>query len=220
MRARGSVIDLTLPIKHGMGRFGFGVAFEPITTFEKEGWQTSMLHMPAHIATHIDAPLHFAKKGTSIDGIPISSLVGEAVLVDLTHKASSESITSRDLETSDNRVGKGDIALLRTDWTTRKWGQPDFYETSPYLTKDAAKWLVSKGVKGVGYDFSQEYVVRKDKWTLDGFLVHKVILSSGIYQIEYLVNLNKVHSERFTLVALPLLLVGLEGSPARVVAIE
>ncbi len=216
----GSIIDLTLPIKHGMGRFGFEVTFERITTFEKEGWQTSMLRMPAHIATHIDAPLHFVKEGASIDRIPISSLVGRAVLVDLTNKASGESITSRDLEPFDNKVRKGDIALLRTDWTTKKWGHPDFYETSPYLTKDAAKWLVSKGVNGVGYDFSQEYVVRKEKWTLDEFVVHKEILSSGRYQIEYMVNLNKIRSERFTLVALPLPLIGPEGSPARVIAIE
>jgi kynurenine formamidase len=51
-------------------------------------------------------------------------------------------------------------------------------------------------------------------------LYHKTVLSHHIYNIEYVRNLSKITRERFLIMAMPLALVGMDGAPARVVAIE
>ena len=42
-----------------------------------------------------------------------------------------------------------DILIIRTDWTDRSWGKfPEFFTKSPYLTPEAADWVVELGPEG------------------------------------------------------------------------
>jgi len=214
------LVDLTLPVVHGMGRRELTIRFEQVRTFEKEGLQVSAVYLPVHVGTHIDAPLHFIKGGDSIEKVPLERLVGKAVVFDLTSKGPNEAITEADLEPFSREIREGDIVVLRTDWTVKKWGKPDFFDTSPCLDKDAAQWLAKKKVKAAGFDFAQEYAVRKAHFYTEECVVHTILLSHNIYNIEYLTNLNKLIKKRFTIIALPISLLGLEGAPARVIAIE
>ena len=50
--------------------------------------------------------------------------------------------------------------------------------------------------------------------------IHHRILGAEIYNIEYVHNLSRISARRCTILALPLKLAGLDGAPARVVAIE
>jgi kynurenine formamidase len=50
--------------------------------------------------------------------------------------------------------------------------------------------------------------------------VHHKILGKDIYNIEYVYNLGKIRAQRLAIIALPLKFVGLDGSPARVLAFE
>ena len=50
--------------------------------------------------------------------------------------------------------------------------------------------------------------------------LHKALLSTGMALIESLANLDQLSQDRVYLVALPLAVVGLDGSPVRVIAIE
>src|SRR5919201_1097513 len=45
---------------------------------------------PEHGGTHIDAPIHFAEGGHTIDKIPPERLVGPVVLVDVSAKAAKD----------------------------------------------------------------------------------------------------------------------------------
>jgi len=214
------LVDLTLPVVHGMGRRGVNIRFEQIQTFEREGRQISAAYLPVHVGTHVDAPLHFIKGGDSIEKVPLERLVGKAIVVDLTSKGPNEAITEADLEPFSHEVREGDIVVLRTDWTVKKWGKPDFFDASPYLGMDAAQWLAKKKIKAAGFDFAQEYAVRKAQFYTEECVVHTTLLSKNIYNIEYLTNLNRLIKKRFTIIALPISLLGLEGAPARVIAIE
>jgi arylformamidase len=51
-------------------------------------------------------------------------------------------------------------------------------------------------------------------------VVHHKILGKEIYNIEYVHHLGLIERPRFMIVALPLKLVGLDGAPARVLALE
>jgi len=216
------LIDLSLPVVDGGGRLGIQTKFEIVYSFEKEGWQGSVFRMFAHMGTHVDAPLHFLRGGESVDRVAPERICGRGVLFDLSGKQGSEAITDADLEAQDqdNELREGDIAILRTDWTDKHWGTPKFFGDSPYLTPEAANWLVRKKVKAIVYDFAEEYVVRKSGFTGPECVIHHIVMGNGIYNIEYVTNLRAITKRVVTIMALPLKLVGVDAAPARVIAIE
>lgn len=176
--------------------------------------------MFAHYATHVDAPNHFIAGGHGIDAVPISRLMGAAALIPLDDHGTAKGIAAATLEDRGRHVRRGDIAILRTGWSDKHWGQPAFWAAGPYLDPSGADWLVERGVKAVVYDFSEEFAVRKPGFRGEDCPVHHRILGSDIYNIEYVHNLAKIRAPRCAILALPLKLAGLDGAPARVVAIE
>lgn len=215
-----SVIDLSVPIHHGDGRLGTTVEFGQPYSFSEVGWQGSTFSMFCHYGTHVDAPNHFIQGGDAIDQIPISRLIGAAAVIDLTDHGENQGITGDTLEARGRHTHRGDIAILRTDWSDRYWGTDTFWTSGPYLTADGADWLVARGVKAVVYDFSEEYAVRAPGFVGDACVVHHKILGADIYNIEYVHRLHEISQSRVALMALPLKLAGLDGAPARVVALE
>lgn len=85
----------------------------------------------------------------------------------------------------------------------------------------AATWLSEQDIKAVEFDFPQDYNIRFMPGrhpSVKELPTHNIILGKGIYLIEYMINLHSIHADRVNLFALPLKVVGAEGSPARVVA--
>ncbi|MBI2203123.1 MAG: cyclase family protein [Candidatus Rokubacteria bacterium] len=152
--------------------------------------------------------------------MPLERICGRGVVFDLSAKKPNEPITAADLEKRAGGLRDGDIAVLRTDWTDRAWGTPAFWTDSPYLTRDAADWLVGRRVSAVVYDFVEEYAVRTPGFTGADCEVHHAILGAGIYNIEYVIGLGRIPGATTTIIALPLRLVGVESAPARVIALE
>lgn len=214
------LIDLSIPVKHGDGRLGLEVTFATPYSMENCGWQGSTFSMFAHHATHIDAPNHFIKGGKGIEQAPLNQLIGPAALIELDDHGKEKAITGKTLEDRGRHVLKGDIAILRTGWSDKCWDEPRFWEEGPYLDLSGADWLVERGVHAVVYDFSEEYVVRQPGFQGKDCIVHHRILGKEIYNIEYVRGLGKIRRPRLGIIAFPLKLVGCDGSPARVVAVE
>lgn len=214
------VIDLSTPIAHGDGRLGLAVSVEIPYTFENCGWQGSTFSMFAHYATHVDAPVHFIPEGMTIDQVPLQSLMGPAAVIELSDHGESTGITGDTLEDRGRHVEKGDIAILRTGWTDKHWGTERFWLEGPYLSPEGADWLVERGVKSVVYDFSEEYLVRETGFRGEDCEVHHKLLGANIFNIEYVRDLGMIERSRCAVIALPIKLKGLDGAPARVVAIE
>ena len=42
---------------------------------------------PEHGGTHMDAPIHFAKNGKTVDQIPLYQLFGQAIVIDVSKEA-------------------------------------------------------------------------------------------------------------------------------------
>lgn len=215
-----NLIDLSIPIRHGEGRLGSRVEFETTFSYEDVNWQGSTFCMFCHYGTHVDAPNHFIRGGKGIDQVPLQSLLGSAGVIDLSDHGEATEITGDVLESRGHHVQRDDIAILRTDWTDEHWGTEAFWKNGPYLGSDGADWLVERGVKAVVYDFSEEYAVRTPGFRGEDCLIHHKILGDDIYNIEYVQGLRKITAPRVAILALPLPLVGLDGSPARVVAVE
>lgn len=215
-----NLIDLSIPVRHGDGRLGLEVAFSTPYSFENRGWQGSSFSMFAHYATHVDAPNHFIEGAHGIDAAPISKLMGAAALIPLDDHGAETGITADALEDRGRHVRRGDIVILRTGWSDKHWGQQAFWTSGPYLDTSAADWLVERGAKAVVYDFSEEFAVRQPGFRGEDCPIHHRILGAEIYNIEYVHNLGRISAPRCAILALPLKLAGLDGAPARVVAIE
>lgn len=187
-------------------------------------FQVLAIQMNLHAFTHIDGPRHRVPDGPTLDAIPLSYLVREAAIVDLSDKGANDPITAADLEQRGRHVRPGDIAVLKTLWPTKcPFESEEFWQRAPYLAPDAAQWLVQRGVVAVGYDFPQEYVIREQPRrpvAADEWVIHETILRNGILNIEYLAHLEQITRDRILLVALPLKVEGADGALARVIALE
>jgi arylformamidase len=212
--------DLSVTIRHGDGRLGLKVGFTTPYTYEDVNWQGSSFCMFCHYGTHVDAPNHFICDGIPIDDVPLNRVIGSAAVVELSDFGQEGKITGKTLEDRGRHVRPSDIAILRTGWSDKHWGTDTFWKSGPYLTPDAGDWLVDRKVKAVVYDFSEEYVVRKQGFRGEDCIVHHKILGNNILNIEYVVNLGKIERPRCAIIAMPIKLQGLDGAPSRVIALE
>jgi kynurenine formamidase len=185
---------------------------------------------PEHGGTHIDAPIHFAEGGLTVDRIPLERLVGPAVVVDVAAKAAVDRdyrVTAEDIETEEKARGpipRGAIVLFRTGWAKRWPDRKSYFGDDkpgdashlhfPGLSAEGAKLLVARGVSGVGLDTpSIDHGPSKD------FLAHQILLGAGMYALENLASLDGVPLRGATLYAMPMKIGGGSGAPARVFAV-
>jgi arylformamidase len=127
---------------------------------------------------------------------------------------------SRDLERVAKGLQEGDILILRTDWTDRSWGKfPEFFTRSPYLTPEAADWIVAQKPKAVGFDFFEEYSARLPNFTSEDFVCHRILLHAPLPMLEQITGLGQIDRPRFDFYAPFYKIAGTEGAPARYFAV-
>ncbi|MBI4361215.1 cyclase family protein [Candidatus Micrarchaeota archaeon] len=160
----------------------------------------------AHTGTHVDAPMHFKLGALGLDDLPLSTFVGEALVVDASKDAPAVT-----LETVQRAgVKKGDVVLFRTRNSLESKWREDFVSVSP----DAAAWLSKQGIKAVGVDG-----LSVDKYKSGNHPTHHALLDEGVAIIEGL-RLKEAKPGRYFLVCLPLKLKGREAAPARAVLFQ
>ena len=212
-------IDLSVPFD---GTFRFKIDFERSRSFEKDGRQASSYFISAHAYTHLDAPLHVIENGKGIDAYPIDHFMGDAAILDIP-KGKNEAISAEDMARAGEHAKDGDIVIIRTGWLEKTWGKDEFND-SPYLTEDAADWLIGLKARIAGYDFPIDYAerefFRKGYARTEDFVIHLKLLPNEVLNLENLNNLSKISKPRVKLIALPIMLKDCDGAPCRPVAIE
>lgn len=191
--------------------------FEQSSTIHNDSYNVTRIIMGSHSSTHVDAQSHFMVDGKSIDREPLSKFIGESIVIDLSKRCNiGAGITCSDLEAYSKDIRDNDIVLLYTG-TSEYWmkDQNIKYDFT-YLEPSAAQWIVDHHIKCVGIDtFSVEKYGSKEG------LSHKILLSSSVGIIENLnPNLKNLSGKRVFLVCLPLLLEGIDGSPARTIVFD
>ena len=219
------MIDLSYPLRP---HWRWLVEVERVSAYERGNvFQSSVARISMHAYTHTDAPVHFLPDGASHDQTPLDQFIGQARVVDLTHRGADEGITAEDLEARGSALERGDIALLRTDWPLkRSVDSKEFWIDAPFTTRGACEWLVERGVKTVGYDYPPDEPLKR-RAREPGYeapreenTTHYIFFPAGIYVIEYLCNLDELPTDRpVQLIGLPLRMHGTDGAPARVIAI-
>src|SRR2546427_448283 len=219
------IVDLSFPIRP---HFRWKVEPKLVRSHAAgDVFQSTVLTVACHAYTHVDAPVHFLPGDRDIAAMPVDQWIGEAAVVDLTHLGDNGEVTAAELDAHAGHVRRGDIALLRTDWPRKVSVESEkFWRDAPYTGRSACDWLVSRGVKAVGYDYPPDYTVRTSifepgvKLTPAECTTHHVFFPAGITVIEYLTNLDQIGADRCRFLALPLRIEGADGSPVRAVAVE
>jgi len=181
-----------------------------------------------HGGTHLDAPLHFSRQGQAVADIPIDRLIGPAVVVDVSGRATPDYLVSvADLEGFEavhGRIPAGAILLLRTGWGERWPDRAAYLGTAtlgpagipelhfPGLGPEAARWIVAnRAIGALGIDTpSIDYGQSAD------FETHVVIYGAGIPGFENVANLGELPPTGGFVVALPMKIAGGSGAPLRI----
>lgn len=169
--------------------------------------------MSSHVGTHIEFPYHHLKEGADAAEFPVEKLIGEAVLLNFTHKKKREPITLDELKIYENKIKENDILLIRTDLD--KLFRTDEWAGNPYITPEGVEWLIYKKISCLGTDAAGLEVPDTDYQP-----GHMLLFKNNIPMIESMTNLDKLTKDRFLIFILPLQIEGLDSSPVRIIAIE
>jgi arylformamidase len=214
------IVDLSPGVPDGFrGPPSTDVRVRLETSVKPGYWQSSLASLNVHTGCHVESGLHVEEHGEAIDAVELERVVGSAVVLDLTPVEPRALIGPSALaEAAGEEIRAGDIVLLRTDWTSRALGTPDYFPLSPALTGEAAEWLVARAPRCVGCDFIEEPAARDPGWAASNFIVHRTILGAGIPLVEGLVGLAAL-PPRCDFYAPFVKLAGIEAAPARAFAV-
>ena len=203
-------IDISVPVSSNLPRWpgSPAITFQRSLDLDKgDIANDTTLHFSVHTGTHVDAPLHFLKDGSSVDQMPLDTLIGPAFVGDLSHV---DAITVDTLENLDFPPNTQRL-LLRTR-NSQLWQAniQEFQLNFVALTAEAAQWVVDHGIRLIGIDY-----LSIQRFS-DGPETHLILLKADIVIIEGL-NLTSAPAGQYELICLPLRLAGIEGSPARTI---
>ncbi len=206
--------DISLPISSAMPVWPGDppIRVERVSSIRRgDECNVSRMVIGTHLLTHVDAPRHFAENGMSVDRLPLNLLIGPALVVEPSPKENL--ITATDL---------GQLGIRHTERLLIKTRNSHLWMGGPYefdsnfisLSKDAARWLISKGIKLVGIDY-----LSIEPFEAEDLVVHRTLLEQGVVIVEGL-NLSQVSEGRYQLICLPLKVRDGDGAPARVVLVR
>jgi kynurenine formamidase len=124
------------------------------STHAKNGVMAHRIRMVMHSGTHMNAPLHLIQRGAAVGEIALDRCFGSGAVVSVP-KAKWELVTAADLAAAQPGIQANDIAVIVTGWNRKYSDSIEYYGHSPGLSRDAAEWLVAKGVKLVAVDTPQ-----------------------------------------------------------------
>jgi kynurenine formamidase len=201
-------------------------------TYEKDGFLVQEFTHVGQWGTHVDAPVHFAKGGRSVDRIPPKEMVLPLVVLDVHEKVAKNPdyvISMRDVRAWEARHGPipaHAFVAMRTDWSKR-WphGEAAMENTDAKGISHYPGWSLpvleylydTRHVTATGHettDTDPGIATSRNDYSLESWILHH-----DHYQIELLTNLDKVpESGALAIVTFPKPK-DASGFPARVIAI-
>ena len=212
------IIDLTLTISQTIPTFPGSPKpqFISWSKIKKDGYNLELLFFSSHTGTHLDAPYHFNENGMKIHEIPLERLISDAVLLKI-KKEKNQSIQKSDIikfEKTYSKIQNKSTVIFFTGWQ-KNLKKTNYFTENPGLSISAVTYLVSKNTNLVGID-SPSIDSRKNK----NFPAHKILSQNTILIAENLKNLDKISTQNFKLLVLPLKLKNATGSSVRAIAFQ
>ena len=176
--------------------------------YDGETFHIGKVEMVVNTGTYIDCPFHRYEDGEEFTHIDLNRLVNlEAVIVRVPFDASKEIGVKHFQDVDVN----GKAVLIHTGWDAF-WEQEKYFEYNPFLSVDAARYLVENKALLVGIDS-----LNIDDTRSKSRPVHTSLLGNNILIIEHLCNLDQVPDNQLIKVsAAPPKIEGVGSFPVRV----
>ena len=211
MTERGRRHDISVLVRPGTPEWPGDTPYDCRWTWEMAAGasvQVSAITMSPHVGTHADAPLHVRSGAAGSETLPLDAFMGAALLVSVGgeprgpgHRRSCWPVC----RLARSACCCGPATALPT---------APFPDAWPSLTPEAARALTTRGLRLLGLDCPS--ADRRDSTTLD---VHHALFAGGAQLLENL-DLRHVPDGEYELLALPMLLDGLDAAPVRAVLFD
>jgi kynurenine formamidase len=163
--------------------------------------------MLANTGTYIDAPSHRFPEGGDVASYSLEQI---ADLPGIVVRTKERVVTAAAFAGTDVR---GRAVLVHSGWDVH-WRTDRYGQDNPYLTADAAQYLVSAGAALVGVDS-----LNIDATSDGARPAHTTLLAAGIPIVEHLCGLGALPETGFRFFAVPVRVRGLGSFPVRAFAI-
>lgn len=211
------VVDLTKVLdpktetrRCGLTRFNTG---GPIPDFH------TIMDITSHLGTHVECPYHHNDNWTDVEGLPLTTFMGRAVYVNITHMEPNAKIKGEDLEKAcGGRIKEGDIVIIDSPMKLAPFTPDSNTEKDKrlFICRETAEWFRDKKVKCVG--FGDGVSIESNNEDVCAF--HDVLMEINVVFLEVLKNLEELKTDVFFMSYTPLPIKGLDSCPIRAYAIE
>jgi arylformamidase len=168
------------------------------------------IEMVANTGTYIDSPYHRFADSPDLSELPLATIANLEGMVLRVGEHDGRKINALAFSGLDVR---GKAVLIHTGWDVH-WRTERYGHGHPFLSENAARWLVSEGAALVGIDS-----LNIDD-TADGRRpAHTLLLKVNIPIVEHLCNLEDLPDSGFRFFAVPAPVKGLGSFPVRAFAI-
>ncbi len=169
-------------------------------------FQIGKIEMVANTGTYLDSPFHRYADGKDLAQLPLDSLADlDAIVVRIPH-TETLAVTRRAFE---GLKPKGRAVLVQTGWDVH-WGTARYLSGNPFLTADAAEYLVDEGATLVGIDS-----LNIDDMRDPARPVHSTLLGAEVPIVEHMCNLARLPDRGFRFFAIPAKVAGVGTWPVR-----
>jgi kynurenine formamidase len=219
-REEQRIVDLSHVIEDGMTTYP-GLPGPHICDFwTREGsaanyddgssFQIGRIDMVANTGTYLDSPFHRYADGADLSELALETLADLPGIVVRRPFEDTLATNAADFEGLDVR---GKAVLVHTGWD-RNWRTDRYGKDHPFLTGDAADWLVSSGAAIVGIDSNNI-----DDTRIRARPVHSKLLAAGIPICEHMTGLGSLAESDFRFSAVPPKVRGMGTFPVRAYAV-
>ena len=175
-----------------------------------ETFQIGRIDMVANTGTYVDVPSHRFADGADLSEVGVEAFVE---LPGVVIRQPFESGLAVDLAAFEGLDVPGHAVLVATGWD-RHWGQDSYYHDHPFVTAEAAEWLIAEGAALVGIDSHNI-----DDTRVRTRPVHTALLRAGIIICEHMTNLGALPDNGFRFTAAPPKVKGMGTFPVRAYAV-
>ena len=155
------IVDLSHVIEPGKAGRKFSLEMVGAETvnpnvirLENQWYIMHNISMVSHIATHIEAPYHILKDQADLATLPLETLMGPAVILDL-RGCAPESPPSGSMR-CEAPLKRREGSARATSFSATSAGAPFYgteqYGQSPYFPPETIGWLADQGMKLMGVD--------------------------------------------------------------------
>jgi arylformamidase len=169
-------------------------------------FQIGKIEMVANTGTYIDSPFHRYADGKDLSEMPLESLADLDGVVIRIPPGSRRAITR---DAFQGRELEGKAVLVHTGWDVH-WRTDRYLSGHPFLTADAAEFLVDEGVGLVGIDS-----LNIDDTDDGARPVHSALLGAEVPIVEHMCNLSLLPDLSFRFFAVPAKVAGFGTWPVR-----